>query len=88
MRHDGIDRIEQEKTTTFNNDGSRAHNTATSQIMGGVVCGIGMALHEETLLDHKFGRIMNANIAGYNVPVNADVHDIDVIFVDEPDALP
>jgi xanthine dehydrogenase YagR molybdenum-binding subunit len=61
--------------------------TARSQIMGAVVWGIGMALHEETLLDHEFGRIMNANIAEYHVPVNADVHDIEVIFVDEPDAL-
>jgi xanthine dehydrogenase YagR molybdenum-binding subunit len=59
--------------------------TATSQILGGVVWGIGMALHEETLVDHRFGRIMNANIAEYHVPVNADVHDIKVIFVDEPD---
>jgi xanthine dehydrogenase YagR molybdenum-binding subunit len=61
--------------------------TARSQIMGSVVWGIGMALHEETLLDHEFGRIMNANIAEYHVPVNADVHDIEVIFVDEPDAI-
>jgi xanthine dehydrogenase YagR molybdenum-binding subunit len=61
--------------------------TARSQIMGGVVWGIGMALHEETLIDHAFGRIMNANIAEYHVPVNADVHDIDVIFVEEPDEL-
>jgi xanthine dehydrogenase YagR molybdenum-binding subunit len=59
--------------------------TAHSQIMGSVVWGIGMALHEETLYDHQFGRIMNANIAEYHVPVNADVHDIKVIFVDEPD---
>ncbi len=59
--------------------------TAHSQIMGGVVWGIGMALHEETLVDHNFGRIMNANIAEYHVPVNADIHDIQVIFVDEPD---
>jgi len=59
--------------------------TAGSQIIGGVVWGIGMALHEETLIDHRFGRIMNANIAEYHVPVNADVHDIKVIFVDEPD---
>jgi xanthine dehydrogenase YagR molybdenum-binding subunit len=59
--------------------------TAGSQIMGGVVWGIGMALHEETLLDHTFGRIMNANIAEYHVPVNADIQDIEVIFVDEPD---
>jgi xanthine dehydrogenase YagR molybdenum-binding subunit len=61
--------------------------TAHSQIMGGVVWGIGMALHEETLYDHRFGRIMNANIAEYHVPVNADIHDIEVIFVDEPDRL-
>jgi xanthine dehydrogenase YagR molybdenum-binding subunit len=59
--------------------------TARSQIMGAVVWGIGMALHEETVMDHRFGRIMNANIAEYHIPVNADVHDIDVIFVDEPD---
>lgn len=60
--------------------------TARSQIMGGVVWGIGMALHEETVMDHRFGRIMNPNIAEYHIPVNADIHDIDVIFVDEPDA--
>jgi xanthine dehydrogenase YagR molybdenum-binding subunit len=59
--------------------------TGASQILGSVVGGIGMALHEETLIDHRFGRIMNANIAEYHVPVNADVHDIEVIFVDEPD---
>jgi xanthine dehydrogenase YagR molybdenum-binding subunit len=61
--------------------------TAHSQVMGGVVWGIGMALHEETLVDHRFGRVMNANIAEYHVPVNADVHDIKVVFVDEPDGL-
>jgi xanthine dehydrogenase YagR molybdenum-binding subunit len=59
--------------------------TGSSQILGGVVWGIGMALHEETLIDHRFGRIINANIAEYHVPVNADVQDIKVIFVDEPD---
>jgi xanthine dehydrogenase YagR molybdenum-binding subunit len=61
--------------------------TAHSQVMGGVVWGIGMALHEETLFDHRFGRVMNANIAEYHVPVNADVHDIQVIFVEEPDEI-
>ena len=61
--------------------------TAHSQIMGSVVWGIGMALHEETLVDHNFGRVMNANIAEYHVPVNADVHNIEVIFVDEPDEI-
>jgi xanthine dehydrogenase YagR molybdenum-binding subunit len=59
--------------------------TARSQIVGSVVWGIGMALHEETLVDHNFGRIMNPDIAEYHVPVNADVHDIKVIFVDEAD---
>jgi xanthine dehydrogenase YagR molybdenum-binding subunit len=61
--------------------------TAASQVMGGVVWGIGMALHEETLLDHNFGRIMNPNIAEYHVPVNADVQDIKMIFVNEPDNI-
>ena len=59
--------------------------TAASQIMGSVVGGIGMALHEETVFDHRFGRIMNANVAEYHMPVNADIHDIKVIFVDERD---
>ena len=61
--------------------------TAGNQIVGSVVGGIGMALHEETLIDHAFGRIMNANIAEYHVPVHADMHDIQVIFVDEPDSI-
>ena len=61
--------------------------TARSQIVGSVVWGMGMALHEETVIDHNFGRIMNANIAEYHVPVNADVHDIKVIFVDEQDDI-
>ena len=58
---------------------------AGSQILGAVVGGIGMALHEETLIDHRFGRFMTHNLADYHVPVNADVHAIDVIFVDEQD---
>ena len=61
--------------------------TACSQVMGAVVFGMGMALHEETHIDHRFGRFMNANLAEYHVPANADVHDIDVIFVDEPDDI-
>jgi xanthine dehydrogenase YagR molybdenum-binding subunit len=57
--------------------------TARSQIMGGIVWGIGMALEEESLMDQRFGRFMNHSLADYHVPVNADVHDIDVIFVGE-----
>jgi xanthine dehydrogenase YagR molybdenum-binding subunit len=55
--------------------------------MGGMVMGIGMALHEETLIDHNFGRYVNANLGEYHVPVNADIHDIEVIFVEEPDDI-
>jgi xanthine dehydrogenase YagR molybdenum-binding subunit len=61
--------------------------TARSQIMGGVIWGIGMALHEATHVDHRFGRVMNANIAEYLMPVNADVQDVEVIFVDERDEI-
>src|SRR3954465_2601003 len=61
--------------------------TAASQIMGGMIWGLGMALHEETQIDHRFGRIMNANYAEYHVPVNADVQDIEVIFVEEQDDI-
>jgi xanthine dehydrogenase YagR molybdenum-binding subunit len=59
--------------------------TARSQILGGVVMGIGMALHEESMTDHRIGRFMNHNYAEYHVPVNADIGSIEVIFVDEPD---
>jgi xanthine dehydrogenase YagR molybdenum-binding subunit len=59
--------------------------TARSQVMGGVVWGIGMALEEESVMDQRFGRIMTHNLADYHVPVNADVHEIDVIFVEEHD---
>ena len=59
--------------------------TARSQILGGAVMGIGMALHEETLMDHRFGRPMNHNFAEYHIPAHADVEDIEVIFVDEKD---
>jgi len=123
MRHGGVDRIEQEKSTSFKTLASYACNahsaifaevkvdeqlgvirvtrvvsavaagrilnpkTAHNQIMGSVVWGIGMALHEETLTDHHFGRIMNANLGEYHVPVNADIHDIKVIFVEEHDDI-
>lgn len=61
--------------------------TARSQIIGGVVWGIGQALHEETHCDHRFGRFMNHNLGEYHVSVNADIHDIDVIFVQEDDRI-
>lgn len=60
---------------------------ARSQIIGGVVWGISQALHEETLTDHRFGKIMNDNLADYHVSVNADIHDIDVIFAEADDQV-
>jgi xanthine dehydrogenase YagR molybdenum-binding subunit len=59
--------------------------TAHSQLVGGVVWGMGMALEEETLVDRKTGRYVNADLAEYHVPVNADVGQLDVSFVDEDD---
>ena len=59
--------------------------TARSQILGGVVMGLGGAIHEEGMIDHRIGRIMNHNLAEYHIPAHADVEDIEVIFVDEHD---
>ena len=59
--------------------------TAGSQLRGGIVMGLGMALSEQTLVDPRTGRIMNPGLAEYHVPVHADVPPIDVSFVDEPD---
>ena len=61
--------------------------TARSQIIGGVVMGIGMATLEETIFDSATGRIANATLADYLIPVNADVPDVDVVFVGEPDSF-
>jgi xanthine dehydrogenase YagR molybdenum-binding subunit len=61
--------------------------TARSQVMGGIVWGIGMALEEESVIDQPFGRFINHSLGEYHVPVNADVNDIDVIFVEEQDDI-
>ncbi|MEA2462446.1 MAG: xanthine dehydrogenase YagR molybdenum-binding subunit, partial [Acidobacteriota bacterium] len=58
-----------------------------SQEIGGVVWGIGMALHEATEIDHRFGRIMNPNLQHYHVPVNADIRGIETEFVEEDDKI-
>ena len=59
--------------------------TATSQIIGGTVGGIGMALLEDTVTDPASGRITIANLGDYLVPVNADIPELEVLFVGEPD---
>ena len=61
--------------------------TAANQIKGGVIFGIGMALTEEIVRDQASGRILNADLAEYHIPVHADIPDIDVIFVGEPDPI-
>jgi len=61
--------------------------TARSQVIGAVVWGISEALHEVTWSDHRLGRFMNHNLSEYHVAINADIHDIDVIFVDEDDRI-
>jgi xanthine dehydrogenase YagR molybdenum-binding subunit len=61
--------------------------TAGSQILGGVVWGISQALQEESQTDHTLGRVMNHSLAEYHIPVNADIGEIDVIFVEEHDSI-
>ena len=61
--------------------------TSRSQVIGGVVFGIGMALEEESMADHSLGRFMNHNLSEYHIPVNADIPGIEVIFVDEHDEI-
>jgi len=61
--------------------------TVRSQILGAVVWGISQALHEESIVDQNFGCFINHNLAEYHVLVNADIHDIEVIFVEEHDDI-
>jgi len=59
--------------------------TAHSQLMGGMIWGIGSALHEATEIDKPRGRFLNENIAEYLIPVNADVREVRVAMLDERD---
>ncbi|MGI4750104.1 MAG: xanthine dehydrogenase family protein molybdopterin-binding subunit [Janthinobacterium lividum] len=59
--------------------------TAHSQVLGSIVWGIGIALMEEGLVDHRYGRYVNNNLAEYHVPVNADIPEVDVHFIDQSD---
>ena len=59
--------------------------TAHSQAIGGMVGGIGMALLEQTKLDPRYGRVVNGTLADYLVPVNADIHSLEPILIDDPD---
>ncbi|WP_421015694.1 molybdopterin cofactor-binding domain-containing protein, partial [Glutamicibacter creatinolyticus] len=61
--------------------------TARSQFIGGMTMGLGMALHEKSVLDPRFGHVVNHDLAEYHVPVNADVPDIEAAWLDEEDPL-
>ncbi|CCH54035.1 aldehyde oxidase and xanthine dehydrogenase molybdopterin binding protein [Fibrisoma limi BUZ 3] len=61
--------------------------TARSQIIGGMVWGISHALQEESVMDHRYGRFMNHDLAEYHIPVCADIHEMDVVFVEENDTV-
>jgi xanthine dehydrogenase YagR molybdenum-binding subunit len=59
--------------------------TAASQIKGGSIMGIGMALMEEAVIDHRYGRLVNNNFADYHMPVHADIPQVEALFVNQPD---
>jgi xanthine dehydrogenase YagR molybdenum-binding subunit len=56
-----------------------------SQYYGGMIWGVSFALHEQAVPDHRSGRILNANLAEYHVPVNADIPSVEAILVEETD---
>jgi len=58
---------------------------ARSQIIGGLTMGLGMALHEESLVDARFGDVLNHDFASYHIPANADVGQFDIAWIDEED---
>ncbi len=61
--------------------------TARSQLIGGMVWGLGSALHEAAHVDPRFGQIVNGDLAEYLVPVHADVPAIDAVMLDDSDEL-
>jgi len=61
------------------------NTTGLNQLMGGVVWGVGFALHEATVHDPVYGRVVNENLGEYHVPVNPDIGTIDVSVLNIPD---
>jgi xanthine dehydrogenase YagR molybdenum-binding subunit len=61
--------------------------TARSQMIGGIIFGISMALHEQTITDHNLNSIINNNLAEYNLPVHADIANLEPFFVEEHDPI-
>ncbi|MCF2488632.1 xanthine dehydrogenase family protein molybdopterin-binding subunit [Dyadobacter sp. CY347] len=63
------------------------YKTARSQSIGGVVGGIGMALMEAAVMDHRYGRYVTNDLSSYHLPVHIDTPQIDVIYIDKPDMV-
>lgn len=61
--------------------------TAESQVYGSAVWGTGIALMEEGVVDHRYGRYVNNDLTNYHVPVNADIPAVQVLFTDKPDTI-
>jgi len=59
--------------------------TARSQFMGGMIMGFGMALHEHTIMDTRYGRTLNADLAEYHLPVHLDIPELQIEWVEHPD---
>ncbi|MGF6873016.1 aldehyde oxidoreductase molybdenum-binding subunit PaoC [Paraburkholderia sp. MM5477-R1] len=59
--------------------------TARSQVIGGMTMGVGAALMEEMSIDKRLGFFVNHDLAGYEVPVHADIPHLDAVFIDEVD---
>jgi xanthine dehydrogenase YagR molybdenum-binding subunit len=82
----GVKRVRVRRVVTAYDPGTVLnHRTARSQAIGGAIWAIGFALSEHTRVDHDHGRIVTPNLSTYLVPVNADVPEIQVEFVDRPD---
>ncbi|MCF2497171.1 xanthine dehydrogenase family protein molybdopterin-binding subunit [Dyadobacter chenhuakuii] len=63
------------------------YKTARSQSIGGIVGGIGMALMEEAVMDHRYGRYVTNDLSSYHLPVHMDTPEIEVIYIDKPDMV-
>jgi xanthine dehydrogenase YagR molybdenum-binding subunit len=59
--------------------------TARSQMIGGTIMGTGMGLMEEVVIDHRYGRLVNSDFANYHVPIQADIPQLEALFVNKPD---
>jgi xanthine dehydrogenase YagR molybdenum-binding subunit len=58
---------------------------ARSQLIGGMTMGLSMALHEESVIDERFGHVVNHDFAGYHIACNADIADLDAVCLEEVD---